>query len=151
MKPIICLPLVLFALHLRAESAAVPKPDASSYALCSACHGVDGMGLNIGTMKMAAPLPGSAIVKGNPDLLGLVVLKGIAKEDAKYVGVMAPLEAALDDAKLAATLTYVREVYGDKASPVTVEQAAAMRAKYADIKTPITRAKLAELSAAAGK
>lgn len=151
MKSIVCLPLVLLALNLRAETAAVPKPDATSIALCSACHGPDGTGLNVGTMKMAAPLPGSAIVKGNPDILGLVVLKGIAKEDAKYVGIMAPLEAALDDAKLAAALTYVREVYGDKASPVTVEQAAAIRAKYKDIKAPVTRAKLAELSAAAGK
>ncbi len=148
MKRLFLLPaLLLSASALRAETA-VAKPDATSFALCSACHAADGNGLPVGAMKMAAPLPGSAIVKGDPELLGLVILKGIAKEDAKFLGVMAPLEAAYDDAKLAAVMTYVRDQFGDKASAVTTEQAAAIRAKFKDIKTPITRAKLAELAAA---
>ena len=108
----------------------------SSYAMCAACHGPDGKGLKAGPALMAPSLVGSEVLLGNPDAPLLVVLKGIAKEDMKFMGMMAPLAAGLDDEKLAAVLTYVRNEWGNSAPPVTVEQAAAARAKFADVDAP---------------
>ena len=108
----------------------------SSYAMCAACHGPDGKGLKAGPALMAPSLIGSEVLLGNPDAPLLVVLKGIAKEDMKFMGMMAPLAAGLDDEKLAAVLTYVRNEWGNSAPAVTVEQAAAARAKFADVDAP---------------
>jgi mono/diheme cytochrome c family protein len=134
------------------ETAAAPAPPAgggtavdpavmalgkTSYALCAACHGPDGKGLQAGPALMAPPLVGSELLLGDPEKPLLVVLKGIAKENMNYMGVMAPLAAGLDDQKLAAVLTYVRNEWGNSAPPVTVEQAAAVRAKYSALNPPM--------------
>ena len=81
-------------------------------------------------------------------VMALVVLKGIQKEGTEYLGMMAPLGAALDDEKLAAVMTYVRGSFGNKGAAVTKEDAAKYREQWKDIKAPVTRAKIAELSAA---
>lgn len=107
-----------------------------SYMLCAACHGPDGKGLKAGPALMAPSLVGSEMLLGDPDKGLLVVLKGIAKENMNYMGVMAPLAAGLDDQKLAAVMTYVRNEWGNSAPAVTVEQAAAARAKFADVNAP---------------
>ena len=108
----------------------------TSYALCAACHGADGKGLQAGPLLMAPSLVGSELLLGDPDKSLLVVLKGIQKENMNYMGMMAPLASGLDDEKLAAVLTYVRNDFGNSAPAVTVEQAAAARAKFADVNTP---------------
>lgn len=108
----------------------------TQFALCAACHGVDGKGLQAGPAKMAPPLVGSKILLGDPELPLLVVLKGIQKENMKYLGLMAPLAAGLDDEKLAAVLTYVRNEWGNSAPAVTVEEAKAARAKFSDVNAP---------------
>lgn len=95
---------------------------------------------------MAPPLAGSPIATGKPEVFAMVVLKGIQKQDTKWLGIMAPLEISLDDEKLAAVMTYVRSNFGNSASAVTTEQAKAFREQWKDIKTPVTRAKIAELS-----
>lgn len=131
------------------DAAAAPVPAAgggaadamalgkTSYALCAACHGPDGKGLQAGPALMAPSLVGSELLlDANPDKALLVVLKGIAKENMNYMGVMAPLAAGLDDQKLAAVLTYVRNEWGNSASPVTTEQAAAARAKFSAVDAP---------------
>src|SRR5690606_2185404 len=100
------------------------------------CHGPDGAGLKVGPALMAPSLVGSELLLGDPDKSLLVVLKGIAKENMNFMGVMAPLGAALDDQKLAAVLTYVRNEWGNSAPAVTVEQAAAARAKFGDVNPP---------------
>lgn len=122
----------------------------ASYMLCAACHGPDGKGLQAGPALMAPSLVGSQILLGDPDGPLLVVLKGIAKENMNFMGVMAPLAAALDDQKLAALLTYVRNEWGNSAPPVTVEQAAAARAKFADVNAPagVKRAEIEQIVAA---
>ena len=118
----------------------------TAYATCAACHGADGAGLPVGTQKMAPPIGGSKLVTGKPDVLALLILKGIAKENQNYLGIMAPLEAAFpDDEKLAGILTYVRNSFGNSASVVTAEDAKKFRAQWAEIKTPVTRAKIDEL------
>jgi mono/diheme cytochrome c family protein len=108
----------------------------ASYAMCAACHGPDGAGIKVGPALMAPSLIGSKILLGDPDLSLLVTLKGIAKENMDYMGMMASLAAGLDDQKLAAVLTYTRNEWGNSAPPVTVEQAAAARAKYAVVNAP---------------
>ncbi len=116
----------------------------TSYALCAACHGLDGKGLQAGPALMAPSMHGSEVILGDPDRPLLVVLKGIQKENMDFMGMMAPLAAGLDDEKLAAVLTYVRNSWGNKAPAVTVEQAAAARAKFSDVNAPagIKRAEL---------
>jgi mono/diheme cytochrome c family protein len=108
----------------------------ASYAMCAACHGPDGAGIKVGPALMAPSLIGSKILLGDPDLSLLVTLKGIAKENMDYMGMMASLAAGLDDQKLAAVLSYTRNEWGNSAPPVTVEQAAAARAKFADVNAP---------------
>jgi mono/diheme cytochrome c family protein len=121
-----------------------------SYMLCAACHGPDGTGLKAGPALMAPSLVGSKVLLGDPDGPLLVVLKGIAKENMNFMGVMAPLAAGLDDEKLAAVLTYARNEWGNNAPAVTVEQAAAARAKFADVNAPagVKRAELEAIVAA---
>ena len=121
-----------------------------SYMLCAACHGPDGTGLKAGPALMAPSLVGSKVLLGDPDLSLLVILKGIAKENMNFMGVMAPLAAGLDDEKLAAVLTYARNEWGNNAPAVTVEQAAAARAKFADVNAPagVKRAELEAIVAA---
>ncbi len=93
---------------------------------------------------------GSKVLLGDPENSLLVVLKGIAKEDMKFMGMMAPLGAALDDQKLSAVLTYVRNEWGNSAPAVTVEQAAAARKKFAAIDAPagVKRAEIEKIVAA---
>lgn len=108
----------------------------ASYAMCAACHGPDGTGLKVGPALMAPSLVGSEILLGDPDYSLLVTLKGIAKENMDYMGMMASLAAGLDDEKMAAVLTYVRNEWGNSAPPVTVEQAASARARFAAVNAP---------------
>lgn len=115
---------------------AVMELGKASFMLCAACHGPDGKGLQAGPALMAPSLVDSKVLLGDPDLPLLVVLKGIAKENMNFMGVMAPLAAGLDDEKLAAVLTYTRNSWGNSAPAVTVEQAAAARAKFADVDAP---------------
>ena len=107
-----------------------------AYATCAACHGPDGAGLKAGPMLMAPSLHGSDLLLGDVDTALLIILKGIAKEGMDYMGMMASLGAGLDDEKMAAVLTYTRNTWGNSASPVTVEQAAAARAKFASVDAP---------------
>lgn len=127
------------------DKAALMKDGQAAFPLCMACHGPDGKGVKAGPMTMAPSLVGSKIAIGDPEIFAQVVMKGIKKEGTEYLQVMAPLEAALDDKKLAGVLTYVRGSFDNKAEPVTEEQVKAWRAKYKDRKEPLTRAEIAEL------
>ncbi|MEM1443971.1 MAG: cytochrome c, partial [Verrucomicrobiota bacterium] len=103
---------------------------------CAACHGPDGQGLKAGPMLMAPSLIGSDLLLGDPDTALLIILKGIAKENMDYMGMMASLAAGLNDEKLAGVLTYTRNEWGNSAPAITVEQAAAARSKFADVNAP---------------
>jgi mono/diheme cytochrome c family protein len=96
---------------------------------------------------MAPALAESPLVTGDPAVLALAVLKGIAKENGAYLAAMAPMAAAIsDDAKLAALLTYLRNSFDNSAPAVTAEEAAKYRTRWQDEKGPVTRARLKELS-----
>ncbi len=129
-----------------APDSAPPDLGKSMFLICTACHGQDAKGLDVAGQKMAPPLAGSPIATGKPEVFAMVVMKGIQKEDTKWLGIMAPLEASLDDEKLAAVMTYVRSNFGNTASPVTAAQAKAYREQWKDVKAPVTRARIAELS-----
>ncbi len=117
----------------------------AAYAICAACHGPDGAGLDLGGGMMMAPaLAGSPVVNGDPSLSALVILHGIEKEGTDFVGMMAPL--AMEDDQLAAVLTYTRNSFGNSAGLVTPEQAAEFRAQWADRTAPVKRAELTELT-----
>lgn len=122
----------------------------TTYMMCGACHGADAKGLQAGPALMAPSLVGSEMLLGDPDRPLLVVLKGIAKENMDFMGMMAPLGAALDDEKLAAVLTYLRNEHGNSAPAVTVEQTAAARKKFADVNAPagVKRAEIDQIVAA---
>lgn len=115
---------------------AVLEMGKSNFVTCAACHGMDGKGLPVGPAKMAPSFIGSELLLGDPDGPILAVLKGIAKETTDYMGVMAPLGAALSDEQIAAVLTYVRNLDSNHAPPVTADQVAAARAKFADVNAP---------------
>ncbi len=145
--------LLLTPLLLSIATAAVTTVSAdeaagkAAYMLCSACHNADGTGLPVGDKKMAPSLVASKVVTGDPAVFALVVLKGIKKEGTEHIGMMASLEAVYaDDQKLADVLTFVRSSFGNKAAAVTVADAAKFRAQWKDVKEPVSRAKMAELS-----
>lgn len=144
-KKLLLTPLLLgfTAMAVNADEAA----GKAAYALCAACHNADGTGMPVGDKKMAPSLVASKIVNGDPSVLALVVLKGIKKEGTEHIGMMAPLEAVYgEDQKLADVLTFVRTSFGNKSAAVTAEDAAKFRAKWKDVKEPVSRAKMVELS-----
>lgn len=82
---------------------------------CSACHQATGLGI-----KGAFPaLAGDPLVKGAPAPLIRTVLAGR--------GGMPKFSDQLDDAQLAAVLSYVRGAWGNKAPPVAPADVAAER------------------------
>ncbi len=140
MKKYIVSSLVASVLVMNASA----QDGAAAYAMCAACHGPDGKGVApTPEMKMAPSLVGSKLAIGEPEVLARIILKGIKKEDAKYAGMMAPLETIYDDVKLAAVINHVRSSFGNTASAdVTAEQAKAFREKFAAQKEPTPRAEL---------
>jgi mono/diheme cytochrome c family protein len=153
MKKYLALPLFAAALVTakadEAQKAKLMEIGKAAYATCMACHAADGQGLPIPPDKKMAPaLSGSKVAVGEPAAFALSILKGIQKDpaNAQILGVMAPLEAALDDEKLAGVMTYVRNSFGNTASVVTPDDAKKFREQFKDIKAPVTRAKLEEVS-----
>jgi len=129
------------ALALTLTSNADPAAGKNAYMTCMACHGADGKGVKAGANLMAPTLAGSKIVTGDTTTLVKIILKGIAKEDQKYMMVMAPLEAAYpDDQKLSDVVNYVRTSFGNEASTVTADEIKKIRAEVKDVKGPLKRA-----------
>jgi glucose/arabinose dehydrogenase/cytochrome c5 len=95
--------------------------------VCVACHMPDGKGVP----GMQAPLAGSAVVSGAPSTVIKVLLQGpvdvLPANRQKYGVVMPPFGATLNDADLAAVLTFVRSAFGNAASPITAAQVGAER------------------------
>jgi mono/diheme cytochrome c family protein len=91
---------------------------------CSACHQASGKGV-----KGAFPaLAGDPLVQGDPTSLMTVVLAGRAS--------MPGFKDDLNDADLAALLSYVRASWGNSGKPVTPADVAAARAKLNTAKQP---------------
>jgi mono/diheme cytochrome c family protein len=129
-------------------AAAAPSPELLAegkkqyMAICVACHQPTGAGLP----SVFPPLIKNEYVSGDPTRLASMILKGVAGPmtvDGKpYNNMMPGQETVLNDAKIAAILTYVRSSFGNSFPPVTPEVVANARKQFADRKIPWTEAEL---------
>lgn len=118
-------------------------PPTNKYAeVCAVCHQASGLGLE----GAFPPLAGSEWLNGRPDVPIAIVLHGlqgpITVKGKPYNGAMMAWAAVLNDDDLAATLTYARSQWGNRAAPVTAAQVRAVRARFASRTTPFTAAEL---------
>lgn len=109
---------------------------------CQSCHQATGLG----QAGVYPPLAGSEYVLGSKKRVIAIVLKGLQGpfkvHGVTYNNVMQAWEAVLDDKKIAATLTFVRNEWGNKADPITPEEVTAVRAEFASRKTAWNEAEL---------
>jgi mono/diheme cytochrome c family protein len=113
-------------------AAEAPAPDARPpgqrlYGVhCLSCHQADGGGVP----NMQPAIAGGTWVKGDARALALFVMTGgfdsASRKDSDAGNVMPPFRQ-LADADLAEILTYVRQKFGDGASPVTAAEVAEAR------------------------
>ena len=123
-------------------------PDGQAlYGRCAACHQGNGAGL----AGAFPPLSASEWVTGDPTVPIKVVLHGLQGEitvaGATYNSVMLPYGGTgeMNDAEVAAVLTYVRSSFGNSASAVTADEVAAVRAATRGRTTPWTAEDLKSL------
>lgn len=122
-----------------AVDPAVMAKGQASYLLCAACHGQNGEGV-----PMAGPaLANSEWVTGPISNLAIIGFRGIigpitvaGKEHTEFVAGMAPMAAAMSDEDYAAVLTYIRNSFGNKASPVKPEWVKAFRGEVGKPQLP---------------
>jgi mono/diheme cytochrome c family protein len=104
---------------------------------CITCHQPDGNGLPGSGFP---PLAGTKWVNGPEDRLIKIILKGLMGPievlGQEYPGQvpMTPYEGMLSDEEVAAVATYVRNSFGNTASPVEAANVKAIRAEIADHK-----------------
>jgi glucose/arabinose dehydrogenase/cytochrome c553 len=92
-------------------------------ASCAGCHGSDGTGVN----RMGPPLSGSEWVTENEIRLSLIILHGMEgpievtgkKYDSPDILPVMPSHSTMDDASIAAILTYIRNEWGNQAPAVS--------------------------------
>ena len=95
---------------------------------CVACHQPSGMGKE----GLAPPLVGSEwVLAAGPNRIARIVLNGLSGpinvKGQEWNLAMVPWKDTFDDKQIAAVLTYVRNSWGNKATPVKPEQIAAAR------------------------
>jgi mono/diheme cytochrome c family protein len=99
---------------------------------CATCHQANGEGV----AGQYPPLAGSEYVTGGSRRPAMIVLKGLqgpltVKGGHFGSAVMQPWDKTLSDQKIADVLTYVRSEWGNKATPVSAPQIAALRKELA--------------------
>ncbi len=99
---------------------------------CQTCHQANGEGVP----GQYPPLAGSEFTNGGSRRMAMIVLKGLqgpvkVKGQTYGSAVMQPWDKTLTDQKIADVMTYERSDWGNKASPVTAEQIAALRKELA--------------------
>ncbi len=110
-----------------AATAAADNAGQQLYAKnCLSCHQSDGYGVP----NMQPAITGGAWVKGEPAALAMFVMTGgfnsAERKESESHNVM-PAFRQLPDAELAAILTYIRQKFGNGASPVSEADVAAVR------------------------
>ncbi len=104
--------------------------------ICAACHQPDGRGLT----GAFPPLLGSPWLAREPDVLARIVLHGLAGGievgGKRFDAAMAPLGPVLDDAQIAAALSFVRTEFGGLPERVTPELVRDVRSRHADRTEP---------------
>lgn len=114
---------------------------------CMACHQATGLG----TPGQFPPLAGSEWVQAEgPNRIIRLVLNGImgpiTVSGQSFNGVMPPWKDTLKDEDIAAAITYIRNSWGNKGSPVTPEQVKKIRDQVKDRAAPWTPEELQALS-----
>jgi len=98
---------------------------------CLACHQADGGGVP----NMQPAIIGGSWVKGDARALALFVMSGgfdSASRKESDVGNVMPPFRQLADEELAGILTFIRQKFGDGASPVSAAEVAAARSSDQD-------------------
>jgi mono/diheme cytochrome c family protein len=112
---------------------------------CMVCHQPTGMGIP----GVYPPLAGGEFATGGNRRAISIVLNGlqgaVTVKGMTYNGVMQAWKAVLTDEKIAAVLTYERQSFGNKASPVTPEQVKKVREELANRTTPFTPAEIEQI------
>ncbi|MGJ8678430.1 MAG: c-type cytochrome [Akkermansiaceae bacterium] len=111
--------------------------------VCSSCHQPEGQGMP----GVFPPLAGSDWLQKDKRLLSAIILHGLTGEimvnGTAYNGNMPPWGEQLDDAKLAAVLTYIRSEWGDKKAAVEPSTVSAVRENFSS-RSPWTEPELNE-------
>lgn len=137
-------PVVAHASYDLPEAVRQAKPNGEKLYLtrCMSCHQATGQGVP-GTFP---PLVDSEWVTGDEGRIVRVILHGLSGEimvgDKKYNGAMPGWGTFMNDAEVAALVTYVRNAWGNEASEVSAAQVKAVRAAHADRKKAWTAAEL---------
>jgi len=109
---------------------------------CALCHNTDGMG----KPAQAPPLAGSEFATGSPTRMIHIPLLGLSGslqvKGQEWNLSMPAMGAALSDEDLAAALSYIRQSFGNKASPITPQQVKAVRAQVGSRTQPLNAAEL---------
>ena len=112
--------------HLSEAQQELYRHGETRYAICSACHGAEGQGMSgIGTA-----LAGSEWVLGDPEILTRILLQGFdggAAERGENIPNDMPGHAFLSDEDLAGIMTYMRQSWGNNASPIEPEEVKRIR------------------------
>jgi mono/diheme cytochrome c family protein len=111
---------------------------------CAVCHQPNGLGA---AGQGYPPLVGSEWVTGSTKRLGMIILKGLqgpitVKGQQYGTAVMQPWDKTLSDAKIADVMTYIRQEWGNQASPVSPAGVAALRKELANHPDSYTEAEL---------
>jgi mono/diheme cytochrome c family protein len=135
---LLCITSLIRAEDKNAPSAEVMKRGQAIYSkTCIACHQPTGLGI----VPVFPPLAESEWVAMSPSIpvrnilhgmTGSVTVKGVT-----YNSMMPPV-AGLSDGDIADVVTYVRNSFGNTGTAVTEDDVKALKAKYADRKTPWT-------------
>ncbi|MDF1810716.1 MAG: PA14 domain-containing protein [Verrucomicrobiales bacterium] len=149
MKTVIAI-FFLFTSGVYAQSEKVMELGKQTFASCSLCHGADGKGAKAGDILMAPSLHDSEFVKSKiAKPLVAVILKGIVKEDSKYLQQMVPLEAALSDEQIAAVAAYIRKEFGGPETTIKPGDVKRWRSQYKSRSVSWKRSELAQVVARA--
>jgi mono/diheme cytochrome c family protein len=129
------------------DSGTQPPSGSDLYQRCVACHQATGEGVP----GAFPPLAGSEFVTGKPDVPIRILLHGLTGpvkvKGTDYNGVMVAYGTGqpMTDAEAAAVLTHIRTNFGNKATPITAKQVAAVRTATKSRTTPWTEAELRPL------
>jgi mono/diheme cytochrome c family protein len=128
-----------------AAAAKEQLPDGKSVfaTTCAACHQATGEGV----AGVFPPLAGSEWATGEEAKVIRILLQGVTGPievaGETFNGMMPPWGPTMKDADIAAVLTYVRGMWGNKATPITAASVAKIRAATTSRTTPWTAAELA--------
>ncbi len=113
------------ALDLTAGRAAYTR-------VCLVCHQGNGQGI----APLFPPLAGSEwVISADPSTSIRIILHGLSGpievKGKRYSSAMPPQGGVLKDAEIAAIVTYIRNSWGNQASPVSADDVAKLRAEHA--------------------